>query len=81
MSKEPSEMLIEELDAIYGEPVQVAAVMHVLEKMENFNHDRFTFEVITEDSKRLQIPFTQSALQSLVWLIGDSLNTPRPKVN
>lgn len=81
MRKDPSEMMIEELDASYGQPQIISAITHVLALHENFHHDRFTIEVVTEVSQRLQIQFTQSALQALVRLIGDRVNVERPKCN
>ena len=82
MHKDPMEMAIEELDVVYGKPKRsVSVITHVLECIQSNNTDRFTFEVITEDLKRLELQFTQSALQTLTNLVGDNLNKERPKAN
>jgi hypothetical protein len=81
MSKDPMEMTVEELDVNYGKPELLGTVTHILGLSQNANHDLFTIEVLTEDTKRLNIRFTQAALRMLVELIGDGLSNERPKAN
>jgi len=81
MDKQPMEMSIEELDALYGKPQLLSTITHVLGLHDNIHHDRFTAEFITEDSKRANIPFTQSALRDLLRLLEGRLGIERPKAN
>ena len=81
MDKNPMEMAAEELDALYGKPQMLTTITHVLGVQANINHDLFTVEILTEDSKRLNVRFTQAALLNLVACVGDQLNTERPKAN
>lgn len=60
MTKDPMEMAAEELDASYGKPLLLGTVTHILGLSQNANHDRFTVEVFTEDTKRLNIRFTEA---------------------
>ena len=74
-------MAIEELDALYGKPALLATITHVLGSSGNVNHDLFTIEVLTEDSRRLNVRFTQAALRNLFALIGDQISAERPKAH
>lgn len=81
MAREPDEMTIEELDRVYGKPVRMPVVTHVLAKTENVNHDRVVIELATDATTRLEIPFTQTALKALMALIASDLGRARPKLN
>jgi hypothetical protein len=83
MNKDPMEMTIEELDVVYGKPHLFTTITHVLQCVSVGGHDRFTVEIITEDSQRLNIQFTQEALRNLMRLIDveGSLGVDRPKAN
>jgi hypothetical protein len=81
MSKDPIEMAVDELDAIYGKPELLGTITHILGLSQNENHDRLAVEVLTEDTKRYNIRFTEAALRTLVSLVGDGLSKERPKAN
>ena len=81
MNKDLSEMLPDELDALYGKPTPLATITHVLGNSGNINRDLFTIEVLTEDFKRLNVRFTQAALRNLFALIKDQIGVERPKAH
>jgi hypothetical protein len=81
MDKDPMEMTVEELDALYGKPHLLSKITHVLGCIGNIHHDRFTVEVITEDSKRAHVQFTQTALRNLMRLVESEFDVERPKAN
>ena len=77
-AKHPQEMMVEELDVHYGKPVPAPAIVAVLAMAETIHHDRITFEAITEDGKRMLLPFTQQALRSLLGHAAGLLPGDRP---
>ncbi|MGO8916058.1 MAG: hypothetical protein ACLQJR_09135 [Stellaceae bacterium] len=82
MDKHPNEMLTEELDCHYGEPVRQPMVFAVVSTAWNDNHNIIAVEVVNEQNSRLVIPFTQAAIKSLVSMCGDYASAAeRPKAH
>ena len=78
---DPNEMSPEEIQTVYGDILPMSTVTHVISVQTNVNHDRFTIEMISEDSKRLSLPFTQSALRMLFAIVKEDLKLERQRAN